>query len=206
MDARFDSFPFQDGQFAPLGAKAYAPVVPTRAMGFTDDEEWEVVGESRYLDGIRRTKELMDEDEEGGTLFAQLIAEPLNEFDRHAVRVDLVWDYQRETCGYLPREQAYRLQPLVIQEADDGLIVLREASLYGGTLDRPNIGVWLSPPALSDQTQDYSDFRAERAANERDESAATQRANAVAREHQEAIVAEQAAASEKRSLWKRLGF
>ncbi|MDR7111428.1 hypothetical protein J2X03_001292 [Microbacterium trichothecenolyticum] len=206
MDARFDSFPFQDGQFPPLGAKAYAPVVPTRAMGFTDDEEWEVVGESRYLDGIRRIKEVMDADDEGGTLFAQLIAEPLNEFDRHAVRVDLVWDYQRETCGYLPREQAFRLQPLVVQAADDGLIVLREASLYGGTPDRPNIGVWLSPPPMSSDSQDYADFRAERAADERDDSAAAQRADAVAREHREAVVAEQAAPSGKRSLWKRLGF
>jgi hypothetical protein len=38
---------------------------------------------------------------------------------------------------------------LVVQAADDGLIVLREASMYGGTPDRPNIGVWLSPPPIA---------------------------------------------------------
>ena len=206
MDARFESFPFQDGQFPPLGEKAYAPVAPTQAMGLTDSEEWEVVGESRYLDGIRRIKSLMDADEEGGTLFAQLIAEPLNEFDRHAVRIDLVWEYDRETCGYLPREQAYRLQPMVIQAADDGLIVLREAALYGGSPDKPNIGVWLSSVPLSDSAKDYSDFRAERDAAEREDAAASEHLNAIAREHQAAIATEPPAAAEKRSLWKRLGF
>lgn len=206
MDARFDRFPFQDGEFPPLGEKAYAPVVPVQAMGFTDGEEWEVVGESRYLDRILRIKALMEADEEGGTLFAQLIAEPLNEFDRHAVRVDLVWGYERETCGYLPREQAYRLQPLVVQAADDGLLVFRQASLYGGTSERPNIGVWLSPPPTSEDSRDYADFRAERDADNRDRFAAAERAAATAREHEVAKLAEQDAVAEKRSIWKRLGF
>ena len=206
MDARYDPFPFQDGEFPPLGEKAYAPVVPTRAMGFTDGEEWEVVGESRYLDRILRIKALMEADEEGGTLFAQLIAEPMNEFDRHAVRVDLVWGYERETCGYLPREQAYRLQPLVVQAADDGLLVFRQAALYGGTPERPNIGVWLSPPPTSQDSRDYSDFRAERDADNRERLAAADRADAIAREHEAAKSAEQDAAVEKRSIWKRLGF
>ena len=206
MDARYDPFPFQDGQFPPLGEKSYAPVVPTQAMGFTDGEDWEVVGESRYLDRIRRIKAVMDADAEGGTLCAKLIAEPLNEFDRQAVRVDLVWGYERETCGYLPREQAYRLQPLVIQAADDGLLVFRQAALYGGTPDRPNIGVWLSPPPTSDYARDYSDFRAERDADERDAEASAERAAAVAREHQAAQAIGEETTPKHQSLWKRLGL
>ncbi|GAB6856037.1 hypothetical protein JCM13591A_01420 [Microbacterium xylanilyticum] len=51
------------------------------------------------------------------------------------VGVDLVLTYECETCGYLPRKQAHMVQPLMVQSADDGLIVLREASVYGGTLD-----------------------------------------------------------------------
>lgn len=215
MDARFEPFPFQDGTFAALGENAYAPVVPTQAMGFTDDTEWEVVGESRYLDGIKRVRYLMDNDAEGGTLMALLVAEPGNPFDRHAVRIDLVWDYQRETCGYLPREQAYRIQPLVRQANDDGLLVFLNATMYGGTVEKPNIGVWLSAVTTSPSARDYHEVRQEWEAERLERAALDARQADVTAEYRRSIEEPSAPVSPhdepnsepvKRSLWKRLGF
>lgn len=165
MDPRIEPFPFQGMTFGALGERAYVPVMPTRAMGFTDDESWEVVGESRYMAGIRRLKALIDADTDDDLPQAVLIAEPSNPFDRHAVRVDLLWDGEQETCGYLPREHAYRIQPLVKKAADDALLVFRNAMLFGGTAEKPNIGVWLVPPNLAPGTQQYDDFIRERNAS-----------------------------------------
>lgn len=201
--------------FAPLGENAYAPVVPTQAMGFTDDTEWEVVGESRYLDEIKRIKNLMDTDVEEGTLMALLVAEPGNPFDRHAVRVDLVWEYQRETCGYLPREQAYRIQPLVRQANEDGLLVFLNATMYGGTVEKPNIGVWLSAVTTTPNARDYFEVRQEREAEREERAMLGAQEDALTAEYRRSLgkpatadPVEQVADVEpkKKSLWKRFGF
>lgn len=186
---------------APLGENAYAPVVPTQAMGFTDDDDWEVVGESRYLGGIKRIKHLMDAAAGSETLIALLVAEPGNPFDRHAVRVDLILGYERETCGYLPREQAYRIQPLVRQANDDGILVFRNAAMYGGTSEKPNIGIWLSASAVAADAKDF-EVRQERDLSGRGQVQAADRGAAI----ESVSSAQLVPSSGKRSIWKRLGF
>lgn len=152
-DPRFDAFTFQGQPFAPLGEWAHAPVVPTGVMGLTmddDESDWEVVGESHYLEGISRIKTLIEADlhngEEPVPLYGMLVAEPGNPHSTSgsAVRVDLVYGHEREKCGYLPSGEGVKWQPAVKSAADDGLLVFLRAALSGGTDDRPNIGVWLT--------------------------------------------------------------
>jgi hypothetical protein len=214
MDARYDHFPFQDGTFSPLGENAYAPVIPTQAMGFTDDTQWEVVGESRYMTGIQRVKHLMETTTENETLLALLVSEPGNPFDRHAVRIDLVWGYERETCGYFPREQAYRLTPLVRQANDDGLLVFLNATMYGGTAEKPNVGIWLSAVTLNPNARDYLELHDEWEADKRERAELEAREEQATSEYRrlltEASERSQPSTPEgvpgKKSLWKRLGF
>lgn len=111
-------------------------------MGLTGGDDLEVVGESRYQSGIRR---LVDMQRHGGQdLYGLLVAEPLNPFDHHAVRVDLLLDREREIAGYLSREQAYLFQDLIKSAMDVGALPILQARAYGGTTGKPNIGVWLS--------------------------------------------------------------
>lgn len=139
---------FQDMTMPPLGEWSFAPVRPERALGlnFEEDEEpWEIVGESRFL---KRFAPLVAAwraaGAEEGALKAMLVHEPLNPFDRHAVRVDLLYEEDVETCGYIPKERAYELHKPVKASYEKGLLVVTAARAFGGdSPEKPNVGIWL---------------------------------------------------------------
>ena len=141
-----EPFTIQGYTFPPLGEHAYMPVVPVDFRGIRSmDQQFEVVGESRYVESIRRVAEAHDADPDTD-VYALLVSEPGNPFDRHAVRVDLFLNthpFVIGTCGYLPREQAYKFTPGVRERADSGFLTVMAAHIFGGTREKPNFGVWL---------------------------------------------------------------
>lgn len=143
-------FSIQGFEFPPLGDWAYAPALPTTFCMVNHDEKLEVVGESRHLDGIKIVlKAFRDGGEEDNSMFAALVHEPRNPFDRFAVRIDLFavtgegGRASYEKAGYLSREQAFRLHEYIKNLADQGLLPIISVQVYGGTVDKPNIGLWL---------------------------------------------------------------
>lgn len=145
---RFRRWEFQGNRMPPLGEWSYAPVQPTRAFGlnFEDGEpEWEVVGESRFLDVFAHlVRAWREAGAVEGELRAILVHEPLNPFDKHAVRVDLLYGSEIATCGYMPREMAYKWHRPVREAYSQGYLVVTAAKAYGGdSPNRKNIGVWL---------------------------------------------------------------
>lgn len=147
-DLRQQPFELQGYTFEPVGEWGYMPTRPTGFYGLSSDTPMEVVGESRYHDGISRIVTRWRADGSGeGEIIALLFAEPGNPFDQNAVRVLLCYEDLHTTCGYLPKEQARIFAPAVKREADNGLIVALHARAFGGTREKPNIGVWLGLPS-----------------------------------------------------------
>lgn len=146
-DPRLRPFTIQGIQFDAVGDWAYMPTPPVDFYGISSDEPMEVVGESRYQDGIARVVLRWRADgADPMQLLALLVAEPANPFDRHAVRVLLVFDEHHATAGYLPRQQAYGFSEAVKEAADRGLMPALNAQVFGGTPDKPSFGVWLGFP------------------------------------------------------------
>jgi hypothetical protein len=146
-DPRLKPFQVESFEFAAVGEWAYLPVVPTAFHGIASDEPMEVVGESRYHDGIHRVVSAWREGgSEEGQLIAFWFAEPGNPFDKNAVRVLLAFENIHATCGYLPKEQAYRFSQAVRNAADLGQIPALHARAFGGTSDKPNYGIWMGLP------------------------------------------------------------
>jgi hypothetical protein len=146
-DPRLKPFKIQGFEFAAVGEWAYLPVAPTSIHGMASDEPMEVVGESRYHDGIDRVVSAWREDgSKEGLLVAFWFAEPGNPFDKNAVRVLLAFGNIHETCGYLPKEQGYQFSPAVRKAADAGLLPALHARAFGGTPGKHNYGIWLGLP------------------------------------------------------------
>lgn len=122
------------------------PLVGHRAVTLAPGQE--VVGESNYVVGIG------DAVARGGRVLDAVIWwEPKNPFDGSALRVDLLVDGITFTCGYLPRDVARSVVAEVKANADRGLSSIVTAKVYGGTLEKPNFGVWLNEPAVRDEVR-----------------------------------------------------
>lgn len=99
----------------------------------------DVVGESRYQDDLRTILR-----QRPGREVAVLVLPELdNPYDKHAVRI-VDAEIVGTTVGYLPRDNAEVLQPLIraVMEKNN-LAVACKARLFGGEPEKPSIGIWL---------------------------------------------------------------
>lgn len=144
-------FTIQGYAFPPLGEWAHCPVLPREFFGLvpSDGEAYEVVGESRYQDGIRRVLRERESDSDPSPLSAMLIPEPRNPADHSAVRVDLFHNEAVEKCGYLPRDQARQWHGPLLRNADEGYVTVMTARVFGGSPQKPFYGVWLGHESLN---------------------------------------------------------
>ncbi|MFB8385573.1 histone-like nucleoid-structuring protein Lsr2 [Microbacterium sp. NPDC055910] len=168
-DVRVDEFEFQGKPMAPLGEWAYAPIVPTQAMGLTGGDDMHVARTDDYRANVRDAL-LRWQDEEDGPLMAMLVAEPLHPRIVHAVRVDLVAGRERTIAGYLPDSQSATLHELVKSAMDIGALPLLNAHASGGTSEQPAIELRLmhlaDDPARSSVTDEMIARTNERRASE----------------------------------------
>lgn len=98
-----------------------------------------VVGESNYQRKIKAAARKAGVD----PLYAELVAEPRNKFDRNAVRVDLLVGNKSYTVGYLPRADAALYQASVLEAKRARQRVVLPARIFGGTREKPSLGVWI---------------------------------------------------------------
>lgn len=117
----------------------YEPV-PVVGMERVVFDRLEVVGESHYMVGISQAVGIA-----GRELDALLTWEPRNPHSSSgsAVRVDLLADGRRFTCGYLPDGISAQVLTSVRSAADRGAATVIEATVFGGTSMKPNYGVLL---------------------------------------------------------------
>lgn len=108
---------------------------PTLAWGaFTA-----VRGESNYQAALWRACGSGADGPVQRVFLAQLEPEPTNQYDRHAVRVLL----DGLLVGYLPREVAPEVQPMLMDWAKSGYAGTCRADVRGGTRDKPVLGIVL---------------------------------------------------------------
>ena len=169
-DARVDGFEFQGEPMPPLGEWAYAPIVPTQAMGLTGGEDIHVTHTTEYQANVREALEKWQE-EEDGPLMAMLVAEPLHPHLARAVRVDLLVGRERTVAGYLPESQSATFHELVKSAMDIGALPLLNANASGGTSDQPALDIRLihlaDDPARTSATDELIARTNERRASER---------------------------------------
>lgn len=170
-DARIDAFEFQGEPMAPLGEWAYAPIVPTQAMGLTGGDDMQVARTSEYQAQMRDALSKWQEDEDG-ELMALLVAEPLNPLIAHAVRVDLVVGRERTVAGYLPEPHSEIFHELVKSAMDIGALPLMRAQALGETSDQSTLDLRLihlaDDPARPSVTDEIVARTNERRASELD--------------------------------------
>lgn len=92
-----------------------------------------IVGEASYQPHIATVSK-----RHGGELQLVLRADPGNQYDPNAVVV-LV---DGGVVGYLPRELARQWQPRILAAESEGYLVTGSARVYGGTSDKPSMGVF----------------------------------------------------------------
>lgn len=98
----------------------------------------EIVGESFHQDYIRQVRRRYRDDE----FEIVLVAEPTNPYDDNAVAVHV------DGCivGHLAREMAPAWQPMVLAATAEGFLVAGVAQIFGGTSDKPHLGVFGAAP------------------------------------------------------------
>ncbi len=98
----------------------------------------EIVGESFHADYIRALRRKhRDSDFE-----IVLVPEPDNPYDRSAVAIYV----DGAPVGHLSREMASAWQPMVAAANAEGFVVAGTASIWGGSPDKPNLGVFGAAP------------------------------------------------------------
>jgi hypothetical protein len=117
------------------------PVQPAAAVARAVDfstlnypHRLEVRGESFHLSALKRLQRVSD------SWPARLVREPHNPYDCNAIAVHI----QGEIVGHVAREQAAELAHTLDAWARERVVVEFDAVLYGGTKDKPNIGVFLN--------------------------------------------------------------
>jgi hypothetical protein len=94
----------------------------------------EIVGESFHEDYIRALRrQYRDQDFE-----IVLVPEPGNPYDANAVAIYV----DGRPVGHLSRKMATAWQPMVMAAHAEGFIISGTASIWGGTSDKPNLGVF----------------------------------------------------------------
>lgn len=141
-DARTESFEFQGEPMAPLGEWAYAPILPTQAMGLTGGDDIEISRTSSYQSNVRLALEKWSAEEES-PLMALLVAEPLNPTIEYAVRVDLLVGRERAVAGYLPDDISQVFHELVKSAMDIGALPLMNAHTAASTSAQPGASLRL---------------------------------------------------------------
>ncbi|WP_329063278.1 HIRAN domain-containing protein [Amycolatopsis sp. NBC_01480] len=100
-----------------------------------DDGRFPVAGESHYqpaLFAAARGRVAGQEFDEHLPVTAALTPEPENEWDHHAVRVDVLIDGKPFRVGYLPRELAAEYQPSLLALGERGFVGTCAARITGG--------------------------------------------------------------------------
>jgi hypothetical protein len=94
----------------------------------------EIVGESFQADHIRGLRKRYHD----GEFEIILVPEPNNLYDRNAVAVYV----DGGQVGHLSRQMAPAWQPMIAAANAEGFIVAGVASIWGGSSDKPNLGVF----------------------------------------------------------------
>ena len=96
----------------------------------TDGYGYEIVGESQYQNTIAEIAGPKTEDAAEFYVKAELIAEPSNQYDKNAVRVDI----KGMTVGYIARHEAPEIQRELLRISRSGKARC-EAVVVGGWID-----------------------------------------------------------------------
>lgn len=96
----------------------------------------EVVGESGYQDYLKRLVRRRS------PLVMILKSDPDNPYDSKAVVVLI----EAQTVGYLSRAAAKDWQPMLLAAEAEGFYCAGPAEVFGGTREKPNLGVFGSVP------------------------------------------------------------
>lgn len=128
----------------------FAAMPAARCVDLTSDEdEQEVTGESHYQPALAEVSNHEDGVVRRRDVVAVLVPEPENTYDRNAVRVEV---FGRKV-GYIPREDAEDVSPMLLALRKQGLLVGSRAEIIGGGLghsgDKLSFGIRL-------QIEDYS--------------------------------------------------
>lgn len=100
-----------------------------------------IVGEARYQDEIGRAARNASKGDDGVPVVpVALVREPSNAYDSNTVRVV---DPNRKTLGYLSRQLALQYTPVLARLEAAGGAVVCQARVFGGTPEKPSLGVWL---------------------------------------------------------------
>jgi hypothetical protein len=100
--------------------------------------DFEVHGESFHRDYI----EMLLSKYGRGKFVTVLVAEPENPYDPNAVAVFV----DGGLVGRLPREVAPDWHPAVAAAAAEGFVVAGTGAIFGGTPDKPSLGIWGAAP------------------------------------------------------------
>jgi hypothetical protein len=109
--------------------------LPDNLTSLPDGAGQKVVGESKYQDALRFLAGGRAAGDDLGDHFparALLVPEPDNQWDRDAVRVDLIMGQHTYEVGYLPRTIADQYQPTLLLIAREGDAGTCEAFITGG--------------------------------------------------------------------------
>lgn len=104
---------------------------PARNVEITmpgDGDEFDIVGESHYQRHLDRICGGKTDDGHDLDCTAYLVPEPSNRYDKNAVRVVI----ERETVGYLTRDNALRYHECLEALGHPGAVVKCEARIVGG--------------------------------------------------------------------------
>lgn len=113
-------------------------------------ERFEVTGESEHRDEIARMVALSVP--KSVPLRALLVV------DGNRVRVDLFRGSERATAGYLA-DEGNDVRAYISKQRGDGLAVVMNTEIHGGTADKPNYGIWLIGLRNDKPRRDWADFR-----------------------------------------------
>ena len=96
---------------------------------------FDVAGEGQKNEDGTPRQEIISGCEPGDTV--ELIREPENPYDENAIRID----YKHETVGYINKQDAAKLAPILDGDRKHKAIIHR---LKGGVPDYPNYGIEIS--------------------------------------------------------------
>jgi hypothetical protein len=94
----------------------------------------EIVGESFHADYIRALRRRYRD----GDFEIVLVPEPENQYDHNAVAIYV----DGAPVGHLSRQMATEWQPMVAAATAEGFVICGTATIWGGTPDKPNLGVF----------------------------------------------------------------
>ena len=116
----------------------------------------DIVGESHYVDALKRAKQGAEKDGSKNVVTTVLVREPDNKFDKNAIQVCAVVNEEMDLIGYLSRKRAMDYREVVDLWQIKGYCVRCKAALFGGEGRKVNIGVWLALPDPEEIEEDYA--------------------------------------------------